>query len=284
MKIVYNVVCIGAGGTGTFFLKEFARFMASFRLKDVGDCKRIYLSIVDGDHVEENNLERQAFIKDDINLNKAVCMAKAIKENFGLKRVKAYPKYIDEVDDLNLIFHNFCCSDEDCGSHFNIPIVNILIGCVDNHRVRQVMDRYFNRVYDTIFYFDSANEYGNGEVVFAGRSKGKLLGRPRAAYFPAILEDTSPRASEISCGEQNISSPQHICTNMMAADLLLSRTTALIAENKIEFGIAIFDVFRMHLAYYPDQDCIKEEDKADERRTEGQRRGKDANQGVQKAS
>lgn len=280
MKIVYNVVCIGAGGTGTFFLKEFARFMAAFRLKDVG--KRIYLSIVDGDHVEENNLERQAFIRDDINLNKAVCMAKAIKENFGLERVKAYPKYIDVVDELEQVFKNYFSPNDDKHSFLNIPIVEILIGCSDNHRVRQVMENYFNKKNGTIFYFDSANEYGNGEVVFAGRNKGKLLGRPRSAYYPSILEDTSPRASEISCGEHNISSPQHICTNMMAANLLLSRTTELITENKMKFGIAIFDVFRMHIAYYPDQDCMQE-DKSIEQR-DCQRRGKAANQDVQRAS
>lgn len=280
MKIIYNVVCIGAGGTGTFFLKEFARFMAAFRLKD--ESKGIYLSIVDGDHVEESNLERQAFIRDDINTNKAVCMAKAIKENFGLQRIKAYPKYIDTTEELDCIFQNFR-SPTDNRTIYGIPNIKILIGCADNHRVRQVMDSYFNNCTQAILYYDAANEYSNGEVVFAGRYYGKLLGRPRSAYFPSILEDMSPRASEISCGEQNTSSPQHICTNMMAANLLLSRITKLIADNKMEFGIAFFDVFRMYVTFHPDQECMQE-DKNNVQKTGNRRRGKKANRDVQKAS
>lgn len=257
MKIIYNVVCLGAGGTGSFFLKEFARFIAAFERKNFD--KVIYLSIIDGDHIEKKNLERQAFAEWDINGNKAVTMASAIKENFGLERVYAYPLYIDTIDQLKAIFNSLYQENQELRRRtYECKTFDILIGCSDNHRARQVMHEFFYSHSKTIFYYDAANEFSNGEVVFAGRHEKKLLGRPRADYFANVLTDTSPRASEISCGTVNITAPQHIATNMLAGNLLLSRLTQLIAEDNLEFGIAFFDSMGMFVNYYPDTETEKE--------------------------
>lgn len=250
MKIIYNVVCIGAGGTGTFFLKEFARFMAVYQLREFD--KVINLSIVDGDHIESKNLERQAYLEEDINENKAVTMASAIKENFALKQVKAFPMYIDTVEQLNHIFES---QRRDNSRHYlgQYKEIDVLIGCSDNHRARQIMHYFFMQHKKTVIYYDSANEYSNGEVVFAGRHDGRLLGRPRADYFGDVLKDKSPRASEISCSETNASDPQHLATNMMAGNLLLCKLMKLIDDNELDFGIAFFDALQMYVNYYPDK-------------------------------
>lgn len=256
MKFLYNVVCVGAGGTGSFFLKEFARFMASYMARNFD--KFIYLSIIDGDHVEKNNLERQAFIDSDINSNKAVTMTTAIKENFGLECVYAYPIYIDTVNQLEQVYERLYEENQKITRRsYECQAIDILIGSADNHRVRQVMHEFFYNHRKTIFYYDAANEYLNGEVVFAGRHEGKLLGQSRADYFQEVLTDESPRASEISCGAVNKSTPQHIATNMMAGNLLLSRLSMLIAENKMEFGIAYFDAANLYVNFYPDKENQK---------------------------
>lgn len=252
MKLVYNVVCIGAGGTGTFFLKEFARFMAAFRLKDFD--KSINLSIIDGDHIETKNLERQAYLNEDVNENKAVTMASAIRESFGLRHVFAYPVYIDTAEQLAEIYLNRYVDNRNLFRSNEYKEIDVLIGCSDNHRVRQVMHAFFMEHKKTIIYYDSANEYSNGEVVFAGRHNGTLLGRPRADYFKAVLEEQSPRASELSCGEMNVSSPQHFATNMMAGNLLLGNLMKLIADNEMNFGIVFFDALKMYVNYYPDNE------------------------------
>lgn len=250
MKIIYNVVCIGAGGTGTFFLKEFARFMAAYQLREFD--KAINLAIVDGDHVEGKNLERQAYLEEDINENKAVTMATAIKENFALKQVKAFPMYIDTLQQLVHIFES---QHRDNNRLFlsQYKNIDVLIGCSDNHRIRQVMHNFFMQHKKTVIYYDSANEYSNGEVVFAGRHEGRLLGRPRADYFEDVLTDKSPQASEISCSEMNVSAPQHLATNMMAGNLLLCKLMKLISDNELDFGIAFFDALQMYVNYYPDK-------------------------------
>lgn len=253
MKWIYNVVCIGAGGTGTFFLKEFARFMAAYQLKDFD--KLINLSIIDGDSVETKNLERQAYLEEDVNENKAVTIAAAIKECFGLKHVIAYPIYIDTVQQLDEIYMRRHDDNKKLLHHNDFIDIDVLIGCSDNHRARQVMHYFFMKHKKMVIYYDAANEYSNGEVVFAGRYEGKLLGRPRAYYFKNVLEDKSPRASEASCGAMNASAPQHLVTNMMAGNLLLSKLIKLITENELDFGIVLFDALKMYVSYYPDKEA-----------------------------
>ena len=58
----YKVCCIGAGGTGGYFLKEFSRYLGGFRENISG------LYVIDGDIVEEHNLSRQCFAEEDIGL------------------------------------------------------------------------------------------------------------------------------------------------------------------------------------------------------------------------
>ena len=57
MKNEYVFIIVGAGGTGTYFLKEFSRFIAgtSYEKQIVG------MYILDGDNVEKKNLTRQCF-------------------------------------------------------------------------------------------------------------------------------------------------------------------------------------------------------------------------------
>ena len=59
MNIKYHVIVVGCGGTGSFFIKEFARFLST-------TTHEIYLTLIDGDTVEAQNLDRQAFQEEDI--------------------------------------------------------------------------------------------------------------------------------------------------------------------------------------------------------------------------
>lgn len=241
MEIIYNIVCVGCGGTGSFFVKEFARFMSTYKRHG----KVIRLAVVDGDRVELNNLERQSFMEEDINDFKATTMAGAVKDCFELDEVYAYPVYLDEKSQLEKIY----ASLHELSSYY-VKHIDILIGAVDNHRARQVMHAYFKHC-TTLFYFDSANEYSNGEIVFAGKVKGKIIGQPRAFYFPGILKSRAKRASEMGCGVINKTSPQHIVTNMLAANLLLGKLIPLITDGDISLGISYFDAFASFVNFYP---------------------------------
>lgn len=246
----YHVICVGCGGTGTFFLKEFGRFLGSYN----DSKKKVAVTIIDGDRVENDNLDRQAFMQGDVSSFKSTAMVAALKESFNLDNVFGYPLFLDNVSQLEKIND----SVSDFLEFKRNTAVTILIGAVDNHRARQVMNRFFQKQ-QTIFYFDAANEYSNGEVVFGGKYNKKVLAPPRAFYFPKILKDRSKRASERSCGSINKKEPQHIATNMLAGNILLSKVTALIARDEISLGIAFFDAFKVYAAFYPYEEAPAKE-------------------------
>ncbi len=226
----YHIVCIGAGGTGGNFLKELGRFLSFFR--EVG--KSWKLSIVDGDTVEARNTERQPFMVSDTMQHKSSVMAEALVDCLGLPqdRVTAYTQYIDEYRELKEII----------GYAGKYSSVVILVGCVDNHRARQVMHTAFNEI-PNIIYLDSANEFSEGEVVCGIRIDGKEIAPPRGYYFPEVLTDTGLRASEQSCGVINESAPQHLITNLTAAQHLLSFVVNIMKEGNAEGGVVHFNAF-----------------------------------------
>lgn len=245
----FNIVVVGCGGTGSYFIKEFGRFMAAH----IGD--EIRLGIVDGDRVEEKNLERQCFQEGDVGEFKCLIMAQALEECFGVKEVYAFPKYIDKKEEIKEIFHVV-----NGRPYYYDQTINILIGCVDNHRARQEMEAFYDEA-KNLFYYDSANEYENGEVVFCGKIERKTFGRKRSFFFPDVLTDQSPRASEISCGAINASDPQHMLTNMMAGNILLSGVIPLIKDKKTRFGICYFHTFLPEILFRDYEEILKEEKK-----------------------
>ena len=218
-KPKYNVIVIGAGGTGTYFLKEFSRFLC-------GKNKMINsYTIFDGDVVEEKNLARQAFCEDDIGFNKAVVMADALYSSFDV-RWDAYSAYLTELSQLTAL-----------EKKNTIPLI---VGCVDNHGCRMLLEQYFDEC-DNICYLDSANEFSAGEVIFSYKVNGKVLSPTRSHYFPKIKESDVRNRTEISCEELNNVAPQHIATNMCAGNILLKEVTSLL-EGKAHLGMVTFDL------------------------------------------
>ena len=240
MVIKYNVICVGAGGTGGNFAKEFARYIAGLSLQDT----KISFALVDGDKVESGNRSRQPFTEDDVEEYKSVALVEAIQDVFNLDNVFAYASYLDTSKDLeNIYIEQSRYLNNRRNNLPNEKEIIILIGCVDNHRARQVLDQFFYE-YDNIIYIDSANEFSVGEICIGARFNNKTIAPPRSYYFPDILTDTSPSASEMSCSEVNVSSPQHIATNLMAAHLVLSVVANVISHKKVDCGIIYFDSFK----------------------------------------
>jgi hypothetical protein len=238
-KLHFNVICVGAGGSGGNFAKEFARYMASLSNPDITAS----FALIDGDKVEESNRTRQPFSEEDVAQNKATSLIDAIKDVFNLRDVYSYPDYVDTKEDINVICELHKKHARDGFYLPNSRDIIILVGCVDNHRARQAMNDFFYTKPD-IVYIDSANEFSVGEICIGARFNGQTEAPPRAHYYPDVLTDKSPSASEISCGAMNVSSPQHIATNLMAAHLVLALVANIISNGKIDYGIIYFDSFK----------------------------------------
>ena len=236
----YLIAIIGVGGTGGNFAKEFCRYFASLK-KDVKEHIRI--AFVDGDMVEEKNCSRQPFTEEDVHMNKAAILAEAVGDALGVD-VSAYPHYIDSAEELKDLFTALASKANTYLSNSNV--VPVLCGCVDNHRARQVMDEFYSSR-STCIYYDAANEFAQGEVVFGVRIKGNEISPPRKFYFPEVMTDKGKSKSEEGCGVVNISSPQHLATNLMSANILLSACVQLISDHKVSDGIVHFDAFRYYV-------------------------------------
>lgn len=247
--ITYQFIVVGCGGTGTFFLKEFARYL-SYKYYGKTPPKVV---VIDGDIVEEKNLERQSFSRDlDIGRPKAACFCEALNECFGIESFTAYPQYIDTLEDLI----NIKTSSFNSYAYNPIPV---LIGCVDNHRARQVMHRYFNKA-DSVIYIDSANEFSQGEIVTGIRLKNNLIAPDRSYYFPNVMKSREKRASEHSCGtaSHRKSQPQSICANMLAGQQLLAIVTNLIDKGEINGGITYFDALKSEMTFVEYENTLGE--------------------------
>ncbi len=198
------------------------------------------LSIIDGDTVEARNAERQPFVSSDAMQHKSAVMAEALVDCLGLpqSRITAYTRYIDDYDDLKGIIRYSGTGNS----------MVLLIGCVDNHRARQVMHEAFYDIRN-IIYLDSANEFAEGEVVCGIRVDGKEVAPPRAFYFPEVLKDKGKRASELSCGVVNESAPQHLVTNLTAAQHLLAFVVNIMKNRKTEGGVLHFNAFEHYCRF-----------------------------------
>lgn len=240
--IKFNIIVVGAGGTGGNLLKELGRFLKFYK-------KFWHLTIIDGDRVEDKNAERQPFGSMDTTQNKAAVMREGLIECFDLpeNKITAIADYIDDVRDL----HGAAtyCNE---GSYYvqQKPEQVILVGCVDNHRARQVMHQYFYET-DNIIYIDCANEFSKGEVVTGIRFGGVNIAPPRGYYYPDVLTDRSPSAKELSCGVVNVSAPQHMVTNLMCAIHALSFIADLMQNGKADGGILRFDAFKHYSRFEP---------------------------------
>jgi hypothetical protein len=81
-------------------------------------------------------------------------------------------------------------------------------------------------------------------VVFSARIKNVELAPPRSYYYPEVLSDISLSKVEESCQHMNETTPQHLVTNIFAANILLTACCELLTNGNILKGIVYFNSFK----------------------------------------
>lgn len=221
--MIWKFVVVGCGGTGSAFLQKMARFQYS-------SDEDIRVLIVDGDIVERKNLKRQNFFENNINCSKAESLLLLASGSYGIEW-SCVNEYLTDSTQIDEFFNSLESN--------NAVSVNILVGCVDNHRARQVMEEWFDRNNDC-FYLDSANDEFDGEVVISIKSGHKEISPKRSYYYPDVLTDDSPSVTELSCEQRNTSSPQHQLVNDLAGNILMS-VVCRILKKDVPTGQILFD-------------------------------------------
>ena len=166
--------------------------LAKLRLKERD------LVLIDGDTLEEKNLDRQLFSPGQIGRKKA----DALKEVYGISAS--------------------VCSYFNSGMAVELKLNSddVLWCCADNHACRlnvlRACDRYECRA---VF---GANEYEEAEAYWYESSLLNTLNDPRI-FYPVITSDRSgdPLAPEGCTGDAQVASPQLVLANDWASSMML---------------------------------------------------------------
>lgn len=168
-----TIAVIGCGGTGSLVLPRLARL--DYVLKELG-LPGLYVHAYDGDTVEQNNVGRQNFNKNDIGEFKAANLIQKINMAYGLDW-NATNEFIKE----------------------EFPKANIIITCVDNVELRSFIGNhkmlnhsgYNNDYLKNYYWLDCGNGRNFGQVIL-GTLQG--IDQPKKSvyncqkYLPSVID------------------------------------------------------------------------------------------------
>lgn len=233
----FNFIQVGAGGNGGYLTQKLSRMLSTKKNEN-----RFTYTIVDEDCVEEKNLQRQPFIKDDVGENKAAVLSERYSSAYDIE-IYYKDKYIHSVEDLQQL------CDEDS--------FTILIGCVDNNASRQIFNDFFNES-STICYIDAGIDGVNGDteeeiaesgytgqVVCGLKIDNKVILDPVGIVYDNILKDKDTILPGLSCGLTIVNYPQRMQTNEMAALILHSYIQNIFYDFKIVSHYTNFNALTM---------------------------------------
>lgn len=242
-RIPQRIMIVGCGGTGAYVSGHLARLISVLSEDPDRPYGGIKLILVDGDKVEQKNLERQHFIRQDLGLNKAEALAARYSAAFGME-IEVVPSYLEDANAVATLDPQ------------------LLIGCVDNNASRKIMNTWFvherDYAYSGRFWIDSGNEENSGQVVcgfmppsggnpyrYGGdlRPNEELFSLPTVAeVYPALLEKDGKFNSQLSCAELAASAPQNMMTNITAAAIVLNFAQKILRGKPLRAHGAVFSV------------------------------------------
>lgn len=251
-KITNIVICVvGCGGTGSSFVELMTRYLS--QNFNQSRLKIRNMLLIDGDIVEEKNLRNQAFIKEDVGYPKSAVLADAMNQYLSAGgatvRWKAYDKYLRSSDELVELL-------KAAKDGYDKDTLYCIFGCCDNHNCRLMMEEVFDNIsFPNVFLYDSANEFKNGEVVFAHKLGRMIYSPVRSEIFPDIKNGDLRNVTELSCEELNSVAPQHLLVNRMAAQTLMQGFISIFEESSPKFGFCVFNAASMNSQFYERRIC-----------------------------
>lgn len=197
-----RVVIVGVGGVGTRLARELPMYLSR---RHPG----AEVVLVDGDHFEPKNRDRQDFDAGGVGVNKA---------RFWAEKVAAdYPELRVTYRDTFVTRHNV---------DMYVPEGSHVFCAVDNHASRLLLSERVSSMRDGVLV-SGGNDYHDGNVQVHVRRGGVDLTPPITYLHREIADPADPRhgknPAEMSCEElAAASTPQLQFANGMVAQLMLS--------------------------------------------------------------
>jgi len=213
-----NIVIVGLGGVGSILSERLCRF-----INFSGDMNADIL-LVDGDHYEAKNYERQEFNRMG---NKADIKADELSMKFDNIVFDVYDAYINEANIADVIKEGA-----------------IVFICVDNHKSRMVINNYCKNLKD-VTIVSGGNELTDGNAQLYVRKGGKDLTPDLCTYHPEIANPEDKLPDEMSCEELSVSEPQLYFTNLGVATFMCWLFYNAVVKEQYDRSEVYFDIRQM---------------------------------------
>lgn len=198
-----NFLIIGAGGIGYHLAEPLVRFL-NFEL---GNNAKVY--VVDGDTIEDRNLERQ-HTAGNTGRNKAEVLAENINARIRPTNSVSYIPHFISPTTIN-------------DAHFKEVLQDgvTFFVCVDNNATRVLVENLVARLPNATM-ISGGNDFYKGQAQLYVRKNGKNETPTPSDVNPEILEleDTFP--DEVGCDVAVVSEPQLIFANNSVACSMLN--------------------------------------------------------------
>lgn len=241
-------VVVGSGGVGIWLTAGLAR-MLEYRAPGSA------LVVVDGDHFEPRNAERQHF--SDLG-NKAEVRVDELQPMFPNTFLVADPRWVVAESDA-------AAEDTDAPNVAASTLLNegdVVFTAVDNFAARKVV---FDaaRELDDVHVFHGGNDDGlYGSVYHYVRRDGvEIIDHP-AEWHPELIDPPDRNPGDLSCQERAEleGATQTLAANMLVAATLLSRVHVTIFEQEDDQHSEIFFDMAVGLAQSYDRKAEPPED------------------------
>lgn len=185
--ITRYIMVVGSGGTGSYLVEDLINYLDLYK-------EGTKVMLIDGDVLEEKNLERQGFLSDELGEMKSDAIARRMQTRLGDK-----VKLESKVGFVNSGKFAYDIITEDEDVDVNNITEFILVSCVDNQYARlrivyamHLMDYYFNERLGNkvdVAFVDSGNTEFTGQSILSEiRHNDKLLNEELKELFSSQIE------------------------------------------------------------------------------------------------
>ena len=220
-----SIYLVGCGGTGGFIAPLLDKLVYRMNRQ-----KNVSLTYIDHDRVEEKNLLRQRFEKQDISNYKSIVLAlKAIS-----KVTVSIEEFKDFADKVDIVSRN---------------TILIVIGAVDTAEGRRQIAHYVERrgkYNNRVFWIDCGNTAKTGQVILGNSSeiRADAIGYSSVPWpsiqEPDLLIDDDSETTEVAQGCAEMEDQQHFILNSLTATYCVAMLEELL-ENRLQKRAVYFN-------------------------------------------